>query len=112
MRTLSTRALAALAYERGQDRDPVAVLTAALLDDLSLAREARPLDAEPSAGERERLRRRRARAARRELHECDEFGPITGTPGLLTAPTEPWALDAQDLDGRPLTAWVPDGALL
>jgi hypothetical protein len=112
MRTLSSRTLAAVAYERGQDDDPATALTAALLADLSLASEARPVDAEPSAHERERLRRRRARAARRRPDERDEYGPISGPTGLLTGRTDPWALAADDGHGRPLTAWAPDGALL
>lgn len=113
MRTLSTRALAALAYERGEELDPAALPSSALLADLCLAGEARAIVPEPSAYARARARRRaRAACPRRRLDERDEFGPIAATPGLLTAPTHPWALDERDGTGRPLSAWVPDGALL
>ena len=46
------------------------------------------------------------------LIERDEFGAITGRPGLFTAAIVPVALAEHDDLGRPLCRWVPDGDLL
>jgi hypothetical protein len=61
MRTPSTRTLAALAYERGEEFDPGLWLSPALIDYLADAERARRPVAAPSAYER---RRRRDRARR------------------------------------------------
>jgi hypothetical protein len=61
MSTLSTRALAALAFERGEEFDPALTLPSApLAEDLALLAGARALVCELSPAER----RRRARALR------------------------------------------------
>ena len=63
MQTLSTRALAALAFERGEEFDPALTLPSApLADDLALLAGARPLLCDASPAER---RRQRERACRR-----------------------------------------------
>ena len=60
----STRTMAALAYERGEEFDPgVPPLTAALIDDLTLIGGARAIECEPPARERRRRRDRDRRAA-------------------------------------------------
>jgi hypothetical protein len=46
------------------------------------------------------------------LIERDEFGAITGRPGLFTASVVPVALAECDNLGRPLCVWAPDGDLL
>jgi hypothetical protein len=46
------------------------------------------------------------------LVERDEFGAITGGPGLFTAPIVLTALAEHDNLGRPLCQWAPDGDLL
>jgi hypothetical protein len=59
----STRTMAALAYERGEEFDPgVPPLTAALVEDLALIGGARPIEGELSALERRRHRDRERRA--------------------------------------------------
>jgi hypothetical protein len=64
MCTLSTRTLAALAFERGEEFDPALTLpTAPLAEDLALLAGARPLVCELSPGERRRRRERARRAA-------------------------------------------------
>jgi hypothetical protein len=63
MRTLSTRTLAALAYERGEEFDPAAMPTPELVEDLLLARRAVPVISGPSSYERHRRRERERRAA-------------------------------------------------
>lgn len=63
MRTPSTRTLAALAYERGEEFDPSQWLSPALIDYLADAERAtRPVPA-PSAYERRRRRERAHREA-------------------------------------------------
>jgi hypothetical protein len=60
----STRTMAALAFERGEEFDPgVPALTAALAEDLALVGAARPIVCELSALERRRRRDRDRRAA-------------------------------------------------
>jgi hypothetical protein len=62
MSTLSTRTLAALAFERGEEFDPALTLPSApLAEDLALLAGARPVLCELSPAER---RRRRERAHR------------------------------------------------
>ena len=46
------------------------------------------------------------------LADRDEFGPITGPPGLFTAGAFPLALTQHDELGRRLAAFAPDGDLL
>jgi hypothetical protein len=63
MPTLSTRTLAALAFERGEEFDPALTLPSApLAEDLALLAGARPLICEPSPTERRRRRERARRA--------------------------------------------------
>ena len=60
----STRTMAALAFERGEEFDPgVPPLTAAIVEDLALIGGARPIEGELSALERRRRRDRERRAA-------------------------------------------------
>lgn len=66
MRTPSTRTLAALAYERGEEFDPAVVPTPALVEWLSAASAAAPIVSGPGPYER---RRRRERERRRALSE-------------------------------------------
>jgi hypothetical protein len=64
MPTLSTRALAALACERGEEFDPAMTLPSApLAEDLALLAGARPLQCDLSPAERRRRRERARRAA-------------------------------------------------
>jgi hypothetical protein len=64
MSTLSTRALAALAFERGEEFDPALTLPSApLTEDLALLAGARALMCEPSPMERRRRRERDRRGA-------------------------------------------------
>jgi len=64
MSTLSTRALAALAFERGEEFDPALTLPSApLAEDLALLAGARALICEVSPMERRRRRERARRAA-------------------------------------------------
>ena len=62
MRTLSTRELATLAYERGHEFDP-ALIPPDLVEDLRLAGQAGAVVAAPSSYERRRRRERERRAA-------------------------------------------------
>jgi hypothetical protein len=60
----STRTMAALAFERGEEFDPgVPPLTASLVEDLALIGTAGPLECGVSALERRRRRERERRAA-------------------------------------------------
>jgi hypothetical protein len=60
----STRTLAALAYERGEDYDPALALpTPALIEQRSLGERATPLIEAPSSYQRRRQRDRRRRQA-------------------------------------------------
>jgi hypothetical protein len=64
MSTLSTRTLAALAFERGEEFDPALTLPSApLAEDLALLAGARALMCEPSPMERRRRRERERRGA-------------------------------------------------
>jgi hypothetical protein len=58
MHTLSTRILAALAYDRGEEYDPAEPVTPDLLEALSLVEQARPVIGEDGPYERARQRRR------------------------------------------------------
>ena len=61
MRTLSTRTMAALAYERGEEFDPALTATPALVDELATwQRAGMPVEA-PSPYERRRARERERR---------------------------------------------------
>jgi hypothetical protein len=46
------------------------------------------------------------------LADRDEFGPITGRPGLFTTGAVPVALADRDELGRRLATFAPDGDLL
>ena len=60
----STRTMAALAYERGEEFDPaMPAVTTALVEDLTLIGGARAVECELSALERRRRRERERRAA-------------------------------------------------
>jgi hypothetical protein len=88
MRTLSTRTLAALAYERGEEFDPAATPTPALVEWLSAASAAAPIVSGPGPYER---RRRRARERRTGLGRVPDWftpcdlvdGPLAGGHGDL-----------------------------
>jgi hypothetical protein len=54
----------------------------------------------------------RAPTTAASLAERDEFGQITGPPGLFASQVVPMALGERDELGRPLHAWTPDGDLL
>lgn len=88
MRTLSTRSVAALAYERGEEFDPATMPTPALLEDLSAASGAGAIVAEPTSCERRRRRERERRAALGGAPDwfspCDLVAPlIAGVSGRL-----------------------------
>ena len=61
MSTLSTRTLAALAFERGEEFDPALMPTPELVEDLATAGSAMPLVGEPGSYERRRRRERERR---------------------------------------------------
>jgi hypothetical protein len=79
MRTPSTRTLAALAYERGEEFDPSLWLSPALIDYLSDAERARRPVPAPSAYERRRRRERQRREAQARV-------PGWFSPGDLAEP--------------------------
>jgi hypothetical protein len=88
MRTLSTRTLAALAYERGEEFDPAAAPTPALVEWLSAASAAAPIVAAPGPYERRRRRQRERRTASGGVPEwfspCDLVAPsMPGTAGAV-----------------------------
>ncbi len=58
MHYISTRSLAALAYERGEEFDPALMPTLELMEDLGAAMRAMPLTCEPGSYERRRRRER------------------------------------------------------
>jgi hypothetical protein len=92
MRTPSTRTLAALAYERGEEFDPSLWLSPALCDYLAAAERARrPVEA-PSAYERRRGRERERREARARV------------PGWFSAGdlVEPALTDGRVVHGEPV----------
>ena len=88
MRTLSIRTLAAFAYERGEEFDPAAPPTPALVEWLSQALAAAPIVSGPGPYE---LRRRRQRARRTASGEVPEWfspgdlvdGAVPGASGAL-----------------------------
>ena len=63
MRTLSTRELATLAYERGHEFEPGQMPAPDVVEDLQLAGHARAVVSAPSSYERRRRRERERRAA-------------------------------------------------
>jgi hypothetical protein len=92
MRTPSTRTLAALAYERGEEFDPSLWLSPALIDYLADAERAcRPVAA-PSAYERRRRRER-------ERREAPARVPGWFSPGDLAQPA--WS-DRRLIHGEPV----------
>ena len=80
MHTLSTRELAALAYERGQEFDPALMPTPDLVQDLRLARQAGVIVPVPSAAEQRRLRERERRAARAAVPEWFSADDLVAGP--------------------------------
>ena len=80
MRTPSIRTLAALAYERGEEFDPAAAPTPALVDWLSAASAAAPIMTEPGPYELRRRRERERRTANGRVPEwfspCDLVAPL------------------------------------
>jgi hypothetical protein len=88
MRTLSIRTLAALAYERGEEFDPAAAPTPALVDWLSAAAGAAPIVTGPGPYELRRRRERERRIGRGGVPEwfspCDLVAPLLpGTDGAV-----------------------------
>jgi hypothetical protein len=79
MRTLSTRTLAALAYERGEEFDPGAGPTPALVEWLSAALAAAPIVTGPGSYECRRQRERERRAARGGVPEWFSPGDLVDT---------------------------------
>ncbi|HKE18515.1 MAG TPA: hypothetical protein VKB80_26740 [Kofleriaceae bacterium] len=82
MHTPSTRALSALAYERGEDYDPGQPPAPDLLGDLELAGQAHPIVDEAGPADR---RRRRDRERRRALAAIPEW---FSADDLIAAPWE------------------------
>jgi hypothetical protein len=86
MSVLSTRTLATLAFERGEEFDPALTLpTAPLADDLAQLAGARPVAHALSAAERRRRER-----ARRIVRERKRSGSLVGDVAAGPAAT-PWA---------------------
>jgi hypothetical protein len=86
MHTLSTRALSALAYERGEEYDPsMPPLTPAAVDELELFEHARPISAESGAYERRRQAERQRRRRARDLGAIPEW---FSADDLIAAPWE------------------------
>ena len=88
MRTLSIRTLAALAYERGEEFDPGAMPTPALVEWLSQASAAAPIVSGPGPYEIRRRRRRERRTSSGDVP--DWFSPgdlvdggVAGASGAL-----------------------------
>ena len=65
MHCVSTRLMAALAYERGEEFDPALMPTPGLVEDLGVAGSATPVIGEPGSFERRRLRAREQRLLER-----------------------------------------------
>jgi len=82
MHTPSTRALCAMAFDRGEEFDPGQPPAPSLLDDLALGASARPIMHGLSPSER---RRRRERGARRALASVPDW---FSAEDLLIAPWE------------------------
>jgi hypothetical protein len=88
MRTLSTRTLAALAYERGEEFDPGATPTPALVEWLSQASAAAPIVSGPGPYELRRRRQRERRTANGDVPEWFSPGDlvdggVAGASGAL-----------------------------
>jgi hypothetical protein len=81
MRTLSTRTLSALAYDRGEEYDPSQPIAAELLQTLSLVEHAAPVVGEDGPYERAR----RCRRERRQLSRIPEW---FSAQDLIAAPWE------------------------
>jgi hypothetical protein len=81
MRTLSTRTLFALAYDRGEEYDPTQPIAPELVETLSLVEHAAPAIGE--AGPCELARRRR-----RERHERSSIPAWFAADDLIAAPWE------------------------
>ncbi len=77
MHCISTRSLAALAYERGEEFDPALMPTPELMEDLGAAMRAAPLTGEPGSYERRRRRERERRMLTRvpEWFSADDLVP-------------------------------------
>ena len=88
MRTPSIRTLAALAYERGEEFDPGAMPTPALVEWLSQASVAAPIVSGPGPYELRRRRQRQRRTANSEVPEWFSPGDlvdggVAGASGAL-----------------------------
>jgi hypothetical protein len=80
MHTLSTRTLAALAYERGEEYDPSQPpVTPELMEELSLFEHAAPVVGEAGPYEKARQRRRERRQLRR-IPEWFSAQDLIGAP--------------------------------
>jgi hypothetical protein len=82
MRTPSTRALSALAFDRNQEFDPGPPLSPGVLEDLELVVGARAIVTDISPADRQR---RRDRARRRRLAAIPEWFSVDD---LIAAPWE------------------------
>jgi hypothetical protein len=91
MHTPSIRILAALAYERGEEFDPGAALTPALVEQLSIAASARPIL--PDSAPFDCGRRPTGRAVPRQVPEwfspCDLVDPPIAGTGFAVVHGEP-----------------------
>ena len=81
MHTLSTRTLAAIAYDRGEEYDPSQPIAAELLETLSLVEHAAPVIGEDGPYDRARQRRRE----RRQVSRIPEW---FSAQDLIAAPWE------------------------
>ena len=81
MHALSTRTLAALAYDRGEEYDPSQPIAGELLETLSLVEHAAPVIGED--GPYERARRRR-----RERNQLSRIPEWFSAQDLIAAPWE------------------------
>ena len=81
MHTLSTRTLAALAYDRGEEYDPSQPIATDLLETLSLVEHAAPVIGEDGPYEQARRRRRE----RQQLSRIPEW---FSAQDLIAAPWE------------------------
>ena len=84
MRTMSTRQLATLAYERGQEFDPAVMPAPEVIHDLVLASHAGAVVAVPSRYERRRRRERERRAAFAAVPEWFSAEDLLAAPHEFT----------------------------